>query len=93
MNSFCTIKTVRLTEKGTRQGETANRYTFVVDKRSSKHEIRAAIEKIFKVKVRKVNTINVGGKVRRQRTAQAGVTSDWKKAIVTLSGTDKIALA
>jgi len=47
---------------------------------------------LFKVKVLKVNTLNVRGKARRQRTAQAGKTLDWKKAIVTLKDGDKIIL-
>ncbi|HUZ06767.1 MAG TPA: 50S ribosomal protein L23, partial [Candidatus Paceibacterota bacterium] len=47
---------------------------------------------LFKVKVVRVNTLNVRGKSRRKRTAQAGVTSSWKKAIVTLKDGDKIVL-
>ena len=47
---------------------------------------------LFKVKVVKVNTMNVRGKQRRQRTAAAGWTSNWKKAIVTLKQGDKIIL-
>jgi len=45
-----------------------------------------------RVKVVKVNTLNVRGKARRKRTLQAGRTSDWKKAIVTLKDGDKIVL-
>jgi large subunit ribosomal protein L23 len=92
MNSFDVIKTVRLTEKGTRQGEKYNQYTVVADRRATKPQIRAAVQELFKVKVTKVNTLNVRGKARRQRTAQAGKTSDWKKAIVTLKDGDKISL-
>ncbi|TSA40907.1 MAG: 50S ribosomal protein L23, partial [Verrucomicrobiales bacterium] len=44
------------------------------------------------VKVVKINTLNVRGKFRRQRTAQAGQAPDWKKAIVTLKKGDKISL-
>lgn len=92
MNSFDIVKTVRLTEKGTRQGEKFNQYTVVADRRASKPQIRAAVQELFKVKVIKVNTLNVRGKFRRQRTAQAGQTADWKKAIVTLKAGDKISL-
>ena len=92
MNSFEIIKTVRLTEKGTRQGENYNQYTVVADPRANKTQIRQAVQELFKVKVLRVNTLNVRGKPRRQRTAQAGVTSSWKKAIVTLKEGDKIAL-
>ena len=92
MNSFEIIKTVRLTEKGTRQGENYNQYTIVADPRANKTQIRQAVQELFKVKVTKVNTLNVRGKLRRQRTAQAGQTNNWKKAIVTLKEGDKISL-
>ena len=92
MNSFEIIKTVRLTEKGTRQGESFNQYTVVADRRANKTEIRLAVQELFKVKVTRVNTLNVRGKARRQRTAQAGRASNWKKAIVTLKDGDKISL-
>jgi len=92
MNSFEIIKTVRVTEKGTRQGEKLNQYTVVADGRASKPQIRKAVEELFKVKVTKVNTMNVRGKMRRQRTAQAGETAAWKKAVVTLKPGDRINL-
>ena len=92
MNSFEIIKTVRLTEKGTRQAEQLNQYTVVADRRASKPQIRQAVQELFKVKVLKVNTMNVSGKLRRQRTHQAGKAPDWKKAIVTLKEGDKIVL-
>ncbi|MGA2279938.1 MAG: 50S ribosomal protein L23 [Verrucomicrobiota bacterium] len=92
MNAFEVIKTVRLTEKGTRQGEKYNQYTVVADRRANKTEIRKAVQELFKVKVTKVNTLNVRGKLRRQRTTQAGRAPDWKKAIVTLKDGDKIVL-
>ena len=93
MNTFEVIKTVRLTEKGTRQGEKYNQYTVVADRRANKTEIRQAVQELFKVKVTKVNTLNVRGKSRRQRTSQAGKAPDWKKAIVTLKEGEKIELA
>lgn len=92
MNSFEIIKTVRLTEKGTRQAEKLNQYTVVADRRASKPQIRQAVQELFKVKVTKVNTLNVRGKLRRQRTAAEGRTMNWKKAIVTLKEGDKIVL-
>lgn len=92
MNSFEIVKTVRLTEKGTRQGEKLNQYTVVADRRANKVQIRQAVQELFKVKVVKINTLNVRGKARRQRTTQAGKTMDWKKAIVTLKAGDKITL-
>lgn len=92
MNSFEIVKTVRLTEKGTRQGEKLNQYTVVADRRANKIQIRHAVQELFKVKVVKVNTLNVRGKARRKRTGQAGKTPAWKKAIVTLKEGDKITL-
>ena len=92
MNAFEVIRTVRLTEKGTRQGEKYNQYTVVADPRANKTEIRQAVQELFKVKVTRVNTLNVRGKFRRKRTAQAGQAPNWKKAIVTLKEGDKIIL-
>ena len=92
MNAFEIVKTVRLTEKGTRQSEKLNQYTVVADRRANKIQIRQAVQELFKVKVTRVNTMNVRGKARRKRTAQAGVTNAWKKAIVTLKDGDKISL-
>ena len=65
----------------------------MADKRANKIEIRKAVEELFKVKVLRVNTMNVRGKLRRQRTASEGWTPTWKKAIVTLKAGDKIELA
>ena len=92
MNSFEIIKTVRLTEKGTRLSEKNNQYTVVADRMATQPQIRAAVQELFKVKVIKINTLNVRGKDRRQRTLQAGKAPNWKKAIVTLKDGDKIVL-
>ena len=63
------------------------KYTFLVDPRASKTEIKLAIEKIFGVKVAAVNTLNRAGKARRTRFG-TGRRKDTKRAIVTLkSGT------
>ncbi len=93
MNSFEIIKTVRVTEKGTRQSEKYNQYTVVADRRANKVDIRQAVQELFKVKVLKVITLNDRGKARRSRTPFAGRAPHWKKAIVTLRKEDKIALA
>lgn len=60
------------------------KYTFMVDRRAKKGEIKRAIENIFDVKVKKVNTINVSGKVKRMGV-HVGRTPSWKKAIITLT--------
>ncbi len=59
------------------------KYTFKVNKNATKVEIANAVEKLFEVKVLKVNTISVKGKKKRVGYHQ-GKTSDWKKAIVTI---------
>jgi len=92
MTPFEIIKTARLTEKGTIQTEKYNQYTFIVDRRANKIQIRKAIEELFNVKVIKVRTMNVRGKRRRKGLPSEGRTSDWKKAIVTLKEGDRIVL-
>ncbi|MDD2444315.1 MAG: 50S ribosomal protein L23 [Desulfotomaculaceae bacterium] len=77
-----------ITEKSTSLLE-ENKYTFIVDPRSNKTEIKYAVENVFKVKVLKVNTMNVKGKYKRVRNIR-GKTPDTKKAIVTLKKGDKI---
>jgi len=59
------------------------KYTFLVDGRANKTEIKVAVEKIFDVKVSSVNTINRQGKTRRTRLGM-GKRKDTKRAIVTL---------
>ncbi|GAB2979771.1 MULTISPECIES: 50S ribosomal protein L23 [Frigoribacterium] len=59
------------------------KYTFLVDPRSNKTEIKLAIEKIFDVKVDSINTLNRTGKTRRTRFG-TGKRKDTKRAIVTL---------
>lgn len=74
--------------ENTMEQMTERKYTFKVDKNSSKTEIKAAIETIFGVKVDKVNTMNVLGKVKRQGR-NVGKKADWKKAIVKLTADSK----
>ncbi|WP_422484520.1 50S ribosomal protein L23 [Gudongella sp. DL1XJH-153] len=64
------------------------KYTFAVDKRSNKTEVKKAVESIFGVKVEKVNTMNYLGKVKRQGI-HSGRRSSWKKAIVKLTDDSK----
>jgi large subunit ribosomal protein L23 len=79
-----------LTEKGTRLTEEENQYIFRVNPDANKLEIKAAVEEFFKVKVVSVNTMNRKGKKKRARTASAGKTADWKRAVVTLAEGSKI---
>ena len=64
------------------------KYTFKVDRRANKSEIKKAIEKIFDVKVKKVNTMNMQGKEKRMGV-HVGRRPSWKKAIVTLTEDSK----
>ncbi|MCC5912590.1 MAG: 50S ribosomal protein L23 [Clostridiaceae bacterium] len=64
------------------------KYAFVVSKRANKTEIRRAIEKIFGVKVEKVNTANMKGKTKRMGRFE-GKRPDWKKAVITLKADSK----
>ena len=69
-------------------GATEKKYTFEVAKKANKIEIAKAVEEIFGVKVSKVNTVNVRGRLRRQGRNQ-GYTRSWKKAYVTLTQDSK----
>ena len=64
------------------------KYTFKVDRNANKIEIAEAIEKLFDVKVAKVNTMNCNGRTKRVGR-YVGKTADWKKAIVTLKEDSK----
>ena len=82
------IKRPIITEKS--MAETADKkYTFEVAKDANKIEIAKAVEEIFGVKVAKVNTLNVQGKIKRTGRYPAGRTASWKKAMVTLTADSK----
>lgn len=80
-----------VTEKGTRQRESGNRFYFQVHPDANKLEIKQAIEQVFNVHVELVRTQNVLGKVKRMGRYE-GSRPSWKKAIVTLRAGDKIDL-
>jgi len=65
------------------------KYAFIVRPDANKIEIKYAVEKLFHVKVEKVNTVNVMGKTKRMRY-HIGRKPDWKKAVVTLKKGEKI---
>ena len=83
------IRRPLITEKTSIQKEVANQVTFEVDRRANRVEIHRAVEKLFNVKVEKVRTMHVSGKVKR-RGKTLGRTRDWKKAIVTLRPGERI---
>jgi large subunit ribosomal protein L23 len=71
----------------------SNVYTFVVDPKATKVDIRKAVESVFGVRVSKVNTLNRKGKRKRnRRTGTYGQRIDTKRAVVTLAAGDKIDL-
>lgn len=65
-------------------GVADKKYTFKVDKKANKYEIKAAVEALFDVKVKAVNTLNVKGH-KRNYGRFTGYRPSWKKAIVTLT--------
>jgi len=83
------VKSLLRTEKGANIQRALNKYLFWVDKNSNKIEIKRAVEDIYNVKVARVNTLTMKGKLKRVRYAE-GKTPEWKKAIVTLKEGSKI---
>ncbi len=83
------LKLPLITEKSTFEKEKLQTLTFKVARDANKIEIKAAVEKIFKVKVDSVRTANFHGKVRRQGR-YSGRRPDWKKAYVTLKKGEKM---
>ena len=82
-----------VTEKMTNLAERYNRYGFIVDRRSTKPQIKKAIESLYDVSVDKVNTMVYGGKIKSRFTKSgviSGKTASYKKAIVTLVEGDSI---
>ena len=88
MNARDIILAPVITEKAVQViGE--KKYTFRVAKTANKIEIAKAIEEIFGVKVAKVNTLNMQGKMKRMGYRPAGRRPSWKKAMVTLTADSK----
>jgi len=87
--SFDVIRRPIITEKGLTLKESARTLCFEVAGAASKRQIQEAVERIFKVKVQQVRTMNVAGKLRR-RGRYSGYRPDWKKAYVTLREGEKM---
>lgn len=83
MDDYSIIIKPLVTEQGMHFANTKNAYSFEVNKKANKIQIRSAIEKLYNVKVTDVRTANVKGKPRR-RGRNIGVTKAWKKAVVVL---------
>jgi large subunit ribosomal protein L23 len=80
-----------ISEKSYNLIETEGQYTFQVDRRANKNQIKRAIESAFDVRVDKVNTVNVKSKPKRQGLTR-GRTATWKKAVVKLAEGERIEL-
>ena len=82
-----------VTEKMTAETEKNNRYGFIVDKDANKLQIKSAVEQMYNVTVKDVNTMNYHGK-RKSRYSKSGMlrgrANHFKKAYVTVAGDDKI---
>jgi large subunit ribosomal protein L23 len=83
MTIYDVIQRPLVTEKGVTKKDTERTLCFAVDPDASKTQVKAAVEKLFKVKVAEVRTANFVGKMRR-RGRFVGHRSDWKKAYVKL---------
>ena len=83
MDDYNIIINPLVTEQGMHFANTKNAYSFEVNKKANKVQIRSAVEKLYDVKVTDVRTANVKGKPRR-RGRNIGTTKSWKKAIVVL---------
>ena len=89
MNIYDVIVRPIVTEKAVGKKEAENTMCFQVSKDATKTEIKSAVQKIFKVKVADVHTVNNLGKLRR-RGRFTGYRPDWKKAYVTLRAGEKM---
>ena len=88
MNAYDIIRKPIITEQS--MADVADKkYVFMVDVDSNKTEIKAAVEEIFGVKVAKVNTIRMMGKLKRTGRYPAGRRAAYKKAVVTLTADSK----
>ena len=88
MNAYDIIKRPVITEQSM-ENVADKKYVFMVDINANKTEIKAAVEEIFGVKVSKINTVRMQGKVKRTGAYPAGKRADYKKAIVTLTADSK----
>jgi large subunit ribosomal protein L23 len=89
MNHYQVIRRPLITEKGTEKKESERTLCFEVAPAANKIQIRAAVEKLFKVKVEDVRTVNIAGK-RRGRGMYTGYLTDSKKAYVKLKEGQKV---
>lgn len=89
MLDYDIIRRPLITEKTNLQKEAFNQVSFEVDRRANRVQIKRAVERIFKVRVADVRTMQVKGKIKR-RGRILGKRKDWKKAVVKLMPGDRI---
>jgi large subunit ribosomal protein L23 len=89
---FKVLRAPHISEKAAIVGDASNQHVFRVATDAKKEEIKQAVEQLFNVKVSKVRTANVKGKVKRQGV-RLGKRNDWKKAYVSLEQGHEIDLA
>lgn len=86
MHPYDILKRPVITEKSNFQSDVLGQYTFEVDRRANKQQIKEAVETVFGVTVERVRVINVPAKrVRRHGRREVTRKSGWKKAVVTLA--------
>ena len=85
-----------ITEKATELSESFNRFTFVVDPKANKIEIKKAVEKMYGVQITEVRTMNYGGGKSSTKYTNRGIveqkSKQWKKAVVTVADGETIDL-
>lgn len=91
MNLYSVLVRPLLSEKSNRAREASNKYSFEVQRKATKLDVKKAVEKTFSVKVEDVTTLVVRGKVKRRGNHEVKMPNT-KKAIVTLAEGAKIAL-
>src|SRR3989338_5486484 len=90
------IKKPIITEKATGMSEKQNRFTFEVDKKANKLQIKNAVEKMYGVQITEVRTLNYGGGKSSTKYTNRGIVEQrnrkWKKAVVTVADGETIDL-
>lgn len=90
MHAYEILRRPVLTEKSNLQADYLSQYTFEVDRRANKHQVKKAVEEVFNVQVVAVNIVNMPAKMGRYGRRRVVRIPTWKKAIVTLAPGQRI---
>lgn len=90
MHAYEILRRPILTEKSNLQADYLSQYTFEVDRRANKHQVKKAVEEVFNVQVMAVNIVNIPAKMGRYGRRRVVRIPAWKKAIVTLAPGQRI---